>query len=172
MFEGSGRDGSIGWASEARSSFLGTRPEQWTKPYLPTPRGNLLAGGDPPIDMFMSSMRSHHRHPGISPREIRSLRPNDPSEPDHPMFGLHDPSRSARLKGTFGESMNRETYIAPHRSAYSSPRRDPPYADRAQEAFIFDSHPRHTSEQRANYAWPAFISQAPVIRPKPEWVLE
>lgn len=83
-----------------------------------------------------------------------------------------DPERRARLHGTFGASAHQDTFVAPARSAYSSPRQNPPYADSAHKAFAFDSNLRLLSEQRAQYAWPSFVSQAPVIRYKSEMVLE
>lgn len=162
-----------GWASETAISFVHTRPVQRMTPFLPSPRSNLLGGDETPTDRYQSSMRLSHPHPGLSPRsQLTPRRSNDPSEPDHPMFGLHDPERLERLRGTFGGTSNRDTFRSFDRSAYSSPRRDPPYADSAHKAFCFDGQHRHTSEQQANYMWPAFIAQAPVKRPVPEWVPE
>jgi len=178
MFSG----GTGEWGSETRVSFLGMQPPSGRPqpPFRPSPRGNILAGGDPPLDMFMSSSRSAHRDPGTSPRVIRKERSNDPSEADHPMFGLRHPDRLERLKGVFGDTAYGSTFLIPPRSAYSSPRDAAPPKFRAGgtprettlRAFTFDANPRHTSEQAANFGWPAFISQAPVVRPKAEWVLE
>ena len=170
IFDPKDRYGSAGWGSESARSFMGQRPESRTTPFRPSPRPNLLGGSDAPVD-FTSSMRVAHTDPGLSPRTVRSVRSNDPSEADHPLLGLMDPHRKARLAGSFGSSYYQDAFLSPRREDYVPPRSKPPFADKAHEAFVFDRTPRHTSEQRSSFMWPMYISQAPVKRPMPDKAL-
>ena len=151
IFDPKDRYGSAGWGSESARSFMGQRPESRTTPFRPSPRPNLLGGSDAPVD-FTSSMRVAHTDPGLSPRTVRSVRSNDPSEADHPLLGLMDPHRKARLAGSFGSSYYQDAFLSPRREDYVPPRSKPPFADKAHEAFVFDRTPRHTSEQRSSFS--------------------
>lgn len=150
------------WGSTARCDFAGMKPDGPTMAYRPSPRSNLI-GGDDDLSRFSSSSQSAHAHPGRSPREVRKIYSNAPSEVDHPMFGLHDPQRKARLGNMFPTSLNSDTFMAPTRAAYMCGGDEPPYPDTAQHALSFDKTGRHTSEQQSKFAWPAWSGRPRMI---------
>ena len=79
------------------------------------------------------------------------------------MFGLHDPMRKAKLPA-MENSLNRDTFLAPGRSAYA-PLSEAPYADTAQTALSFNMPIKMVSEQQSRFGWPEWT--APVKSRKP-----
>lgn len=162
---GGGNSGTGDWGSTARCDFGGVQGAP-TKPFLPSPRHDLL-GHDHTL-RFTSTAHTSHGNPGRSPREIRRIHSNAPSEPDHPLFGLHDPKRKERLGIMMDTSLTLDTFRAPQLSAYSFAQADPPYPDTAHHALSFDHDAtmgRHQSEQQNKYMWPKW--KAPMSARKP-----
>ena len=164
-----------GWASTASSDFLGMRPKTHTMPFSPRPAAKLLESGERVIDRYRSTANAAFADPGRSPREVRKIYSNAPSEADHPMFGLHDPFRKERLGPMMESSQNASAFLKPDRRFYSFSPAAPPYPDTAQHSFTFDARATigsHQTEQQSKYAWPAtLLSPRRVKRPESTLVI-
>ena len=151
---------------------MGTKPEAPAKAFRPSPRENLIAGGDQPMNHYESTSRSSHAHPGRSPREIRNVRSNAPSEPDHPLFGLLDPMRKHRV-GPTGESLASDMFRAPDISFYNMKSAEQPYPDKAHLATSFDHHAkmsRHITEAQSKFLWPAWNGRPMTCKRPPDTI--
>lgn len=165
---GGGSGNTYDWGSVARGDFSGRQNTGPTKPFLPSPRHDLLGGEDAGMSRFSCTSHMNHSHPGRSPREIRRIHSNAPSEPDHPLFGLHDPQRKKRLGPMLDSSLTLDTFRAPDKSAYSYASADPPYPDTAQYALSFNHEQKmsyHQSEQQNKYIWPKWTAPMKVRKP-------
>ena len=110
-----------------------------------------------------------HQHPGLSPRVIRRVHSNAPSEHDHPLFGLHDPERKVRLGKMSDTSITMDNYARPSTTSYVYRAADPPYKDTAHHCTTFDplaTMGRHVSEQQSKYSWPRWTVLEPTRKPK------
>ena len=146
-----------------------------TLPRIPSPCPNLLGGGDAAPEPFSCTSHATHAHPGPSPREIRRIHSNAPSESDHPMFGLHDPLRKVRLGKMVHMSLAAETFAPPHISSYAFTHADPPYPDTAHRSLSFDHNATmglHQTEQQSKYLWPKWSVPAPAMKPVAQLVIE
>ena len=157
---------TFGWGSTTGADYLGMQSPR-RRPILPTPRSNLLGDDDSFGERFQCTSHNAHRHPGRSPREVRKVHSNAPSEVDHPMFGLHDPFRKERLEPT-GTSSTQDVFRAPAKSSYSYQSAEAPYPD-DRDKFNFnknDTMGSKVSEQQSRYQWPAWtVPQRPVRHP-------
>ena len=159
LFEGT----TDGWGSTSRNDYLGQQPRQYTQPFSPRPSARLLESNEVITDRFKTTSGITQMHPGTSPRVIRKVHANAPSEVDHPMFGLHDPFRKERLGPMLETSLNSSTFLPPDKSAYSYAPAAPPHADTAHLSFNFDRPgiPPLTigssmTEQQSKYVWPSY----------------
>jgi hypothetical protein len=166
--------GTGDWGSTTQTDYLGGQNAGGqVKPWLPSPRGNLLYGGEE-FDRFQCTSHAQYTHPGRSPREIRRIHSNAPSEPDHPLFGLHDPMRKKRLGRMMDTSLTSDTYLPPRKTDYVYSRADPPYPDTAHESTSFDHHATmgmHKTEQQSKFSWPTAIVSPRSKRPLSQLVI-
>ena len=160
-----GVGGTEGWMSTARGDYLGRRLSTPTRTFRPSPRANMLGyGGDTPgLTTWQTTHNTYHTHPGISPREIRKIRSNAPSEADHPMFGLQDPIR--KMIPTEKDSSTASFFRAPPRSGYVYNASEAPYPDTAHTAFDFGNIGSGMSEQRSKYMWPQWTAPVRCLKP-------
>jgi hypothetical protein len=146
---------SSDWVSTSQSHYLGVAPQERTVPKMRSPRSNLL-GNEEFINRFSTTSSTTHAHPGISPRERRNIHSNNPSVPDHPFFGLHDPQRKMRLGPMLDEPLSVDSFRRPARNDYVTSLSDPPYPDTAHLSVSFDHDARMGatgSEHRTKYDW-------------------
>ena len=124
---------------------------------------------------FQCTSHISHQNPGKSPRVVRKIYSNAPSEVDHPMFGIHDPFRAERLgPNPTGTSMYQDVFIPPDKSKYSYQSAEAPYPD-DRDKFNFnkkDTMGSHLSEQQSRYQWPAWSVPLKPIRHKNELAIE
>lgn len=165
-----------GWGSTSQFDYAGRPPSSRARPWIPSPRANLLSSMRDEADRFQCTSHAMHQHPGPSPRgRPGRIYSNAPSEMDHPLFGLHDPDRRERLAGTVPSSLNTDTFMKPQRTAYVPLRSDAPYPDTAHHATCFEPSAtmgRHQSEARQQFQWPAWKPPTKVLRPAPSLVIE
>ena len=168
-----GGGGTMGWGSTSRGDYMGMQNPSPTTPWTPSPRSKVFGDADPHTRFSVTS-HAHHSHPGHSPRVRRRILSNAPSEPDHPMFGLHDPMRKARLGKMLDRSLSTDSYMAPDPTTYDFSRPEGP-PDRAHLATSFDhaaTMGRHQSEARSKYLWPKWTAPVAGLKPVGQLVID
>jgi hypothetical protein len=162
------------WGSTTGGDFLGMQSPR-RLPCRPTPRGNLLGDDLSAEEQFQCTSHRAHSHPGRSPRDVRKIHSNAPSEIDHPLFGIHDPFRKERLGPMLDTSLYTTNFMAPSKSSYCYQSAEPPYPDTAQHNFTFnvkDTMASHISEQQSKFQWPAWSVPLKPVRRQNELKIE